>query len=290
MKSKTFKYLLPVPAVIFWGASFIATKYLLDYISPETIISMRLILAITLLLPIAFYTKRSFSIKLKSHLYILLLAAIGVFHLWIQVTGMKFTTAANTGWIIGTAPVFIGVLGFIFFKEKLNIINILGILIASFGLLLLVGKGNPLNINFFEHKGDLLILASAFTWGIYSIVNKKISLEYSPLMTILYLFIMMAVIIIPFNLNESSVESVVNLSVVGWISILFLGLFCSGVSYVIWAYALRELETAKVGAYLYFEPLITVFAAWLMLNEEITLIMILSGTIITVGVIFVNKK
>ena len=167
---------------------------------------MRLILAITLLLPIAFYTKRSFSIKFKSHLYILLLAAIGVFHLWIQVTGMKFTTAANTGWIIGTAPVFMGILGFIFFKEKLNSINILGILVASFGLLLLVGKGNPLNINFFEHKGDLLILASAFTWGIYSIVNKKISLEYSPLMTILYLFIMMAVIIIPFNLNESTVE------------------------------------------------------------------------------------
>lgn len=283
------KYWLPIPAVIFWGVSFIATKYLLDFISPETIISMRLLLAITLLLIIAVYTKRSFNIKLKSHLYILVLAAIGVFHLWIQVTGMKFTTAANTGWIIGTAPVFIAILGFIFFKEKITFINMGGILTAFFGLLLLVGKGNLLNVSFFEHKGDILVLASAFTWGVYSIVNKKISLEYSPLMTILYLFIMMAIIIIPFNLNKAIVESILALPPLGWISILFLGLLCSGVSYVIWAYALRELEAKKVGAYLYFEPLVTVAAAWLLLKEEVTPLMLLSGLIITFGVILVNK-
>lgn len=290
MKIILLKHWLPVPAIIFWGASFIATKYLLDFISPETIISMRLILAVVLLLPIAFFTGKQFKIKLKSHSYILILAAIGVFHLWIQVTGMRFTTASNTGWIIGTAPVFIAILGFIFFKEKLSIINLVGILVASFGLLLLVGKGDPFNLNFFSHKGDLLVLASAFTWGIYSVVNKKISLDYSPLMTILYLFIMMAAIIIPINISSSVIESVLNLDFTGWISILFLGLFCSGISYVIWAFALRELEAKKVGAYLYFEPMVTVIAAYLLLNEEITLLMILSGIIITAGVILVNYE
>ncbi|MFO7525674.1 MAG: DMT family transporter, partial [Ignavibacteriaceae bacterium] len=213
MKIILLKHWLPVPAIIFWGVSFIATKYLLDFISPETIISMRLILAVLLLLPIAFFTGKQFKIKMKmkSHSYILILAAIGVFHLWIQVTGMRFTTASNTGWIIGTAPVFIAILSFIFFKEKLSIINLVGIVVATFGLLLLVDKGDPFNLNFFSHKGDLLVLASAFTWGIYSVVNKKISLDYSPLMTILYLFIMMAAIIIPFNISSPAIESVLNL-------------------------------------------------------------------------------
>lgn len=251
---------------------------------------MRLILAVSLLLPIAFLTKAKFTIKFKSLIYILALAAIGVFHLWIQVTGMKFTTASNTGWIIGTAPVFIAILGLVFFNEKLSFVNLSGIIIATFGLLLLVGKGNPFNVDFFEHKGDLLVLASAFTWGIYSIVNKKISLDYSPLMTILYLFIMMAIIIIPFNISSSVVTSVVNIDIIGWISILFLGLFCSGISYVIWALSLRELEAKKVGAYLYFEPLVTVATAWLLLNEEITILMMISGFVITAGVILVNKE
>ena len=248
-----------------------------------------MILAIVLLLAIALYQKRDFSINFKSHAYIFLLAMIGVFHLWIQVTGLKFTTASNTGWIIGTAPIFMALLGLIFFKEKLNIIKSTGIIIAVFGLLMLVGKGNPLNIDLIKNKGDLLVLSSSFTWGIYSMVNKKISLNYSPLMTILFLFIMMAIIIIPFTVNESSIKSVVHLSAVGWISILFLGLLCSGVSYVIWAYALREMESAKVGAYLYLEPFVTVITAWIFLKEDITLLMILSGLIITAGVFLVNK-
>ncbi|MFZ1281190.1 MAG: DMT family transporter [Ignavibacteriaceae bacterium] len=280
---------MPLIAITFWGASFIATKYLLDELTPETIISMRLILAITLLLVIALIQKRDFKINAKNHKYILLLAVIAVFHLWIQVTGMKYTTASNTGWIIGTAPIFMALLGLIFFKEKLNSIKVIGIIIATTGLLLLVGKGNPANIDLIKNKGDLLILSSAFTWGIYSMVNKKISLTYSPVLTIFYLFVMMAIIIIPFTVNSSSINSIKNLSNIGWIAILFLGLFCSGVAYVIWSYALREMESAKVGAYLYFEPFVTIITAWIFLNEEITLFMILSGLIITAGVFLVNK-
>ena len=283
------KYWLPLIAVIFWGASFIATKYLLDELTPETIISLRLIFAILLLSGIAIVQKRDFSINLKSHGYIFLLALIAVFHLWIQVTGLKFTTASNTGWIIGTAPIFMALLGLIFFNEKLSAIKIIGIIVAVIGLLLLVGKGNPTNIDLIENKGDLLVLSSSFTWGIYSMVNKKISLTYSPLMTILYLFIMMAIIIVPITVNDTVIKSVYNLTITGWISILFLGLLCSGVAYVIWAYSLREMESAKVGAYLYFEPFVTVLTAWLFLNENITVLMILSGLIITAGVFLVNK-
>jgi drug/metabolite transporter (DMT)-like permease len=286
---KAYYYVLILLAVIFWGASFAATKIALEEIDPVTIIILRLILASLLLLLFAILTKKSFAINLKSHFWIFVLALIAVFHLWIQITGLKFTTASNTGWIIGTAPIFMTLLAFIFFKEKLSPLQLAGILIAMFGLLLLFGKGDFSKIDLIENKGDLLVLGSAFTWGVYSMVNKKISLSYSPLMTILYLFLMMSIIITPFNIDKTILDSVLHLSLTGWISILFLGLFCSGVAYVIWAYSLRDLESAKVGAFLYFEPFITVLFAWIFLKEEITLIMILSGIIITIGVFMVNK-
>jgi drug/metabolite transporter (DMT)-like permease len=277
-------------AVIFWGASFIATKIALEELSPITIIMMRLIIASVLLTSIAIITKRDFKINVKNHLRILVLALIAVFHLWIQVTGLKFTSASNTGWIIGTAPIFMAILAAIFLKEKITLFQISGIVIAMFGLLILVGKGDLLNIDLVKNKGDLLVLASAFTWGVYSMINKKISLNYSPLLTILYLFIMMAIIIVPFNLNGETINSVVHLSVISWVAVVFLGLFCSGIAYVIWAYALREMESAKVGAFLYFEPFVTVVAAWVFLAETITILMLMSGVIITAGVFIVNKK
>ena len=270
--------------------SFVATKIALNEITPVTLIIMRLLLAVVLLFVFAKATRRDFSINWKKNSGILLLAIIAVFHLWIQVTGLKYTTASNTGWIIGITPVFMALLGYLFFKEKLRIINIAGIAIAFFGLLLLVSKGDFSKIDLISNKGDVMVLASAFTWSIYSLINKKITFSYPPLMTIFYLFIIMAVILIPFNLSREAYYSVMNLSGRGWFAVLFLGLICSGVSYVFWAQALKEMDSARVGSFLYFEPFITIFTAWLILNEQITFVIVLSGVVITTGVILVNKK
>lgn len=288
MKIKLLSYWKPLTAVVVWGVSFIATKIALDELAPLSIIFLRLILASVLLAVLALYSNKKFEMNWKNHGGIFILALIASFHLWIQVTGMQYTTAANTGWIIGTAPIFMAIVGLIAFKESLTPIRIFGILLAFFGLLLLISKGDLSSIDFLSNKGDFLILASAFTWSIYSAVNKKISLSYSPLLTILFLFLMMAVIISPFTINEHSIQSVSNLSAKGWFLILFLGIFCSGVGYVLWAQALKEMDSVTVGAFLYFEPFVTVFAAWIFLSEEITFVMVLSGLIITLGVLLVN--
>ncbi len=288
MKIKLISYWKPLTAVVVWGVSFIATKIALEELAPLSIIFLRLILASVLLAVLALYSNKKFEMNWKNHGGIFILALIASFHLWIQVTGMQYTTAANTGWIIGTAPIFMAMVGFVAFKESLSPIRIFGILLAFFGLLLLISKGDLSSIDFLSNKGDFLILASAFTWSIYSAVNKKISLNYSPLLTILFLFVIMAVIISPFTINYVAIESVIQLSAKGWFLVLFLGIFCSGVGYVLWAQALKEMDSVKVGAFLYFEPFVTVFAAWIFLSEEITFVMVLSGLIITLGVLLVN--
>lgn len=290
MKTKLYRYWKPLLAMVFWGTSFIATKVALRELTPLMIIFFRLVFAIILLAIFALYTGKDFSIKLKSHKWILLLALIASFHLWIQVTGLKYTTAVNTGWIIGTAPVFIAILGFIFFREKLTLLKVSGILIAFGGLLLLMSNGNFSSLSFISHKGDFLILASAFTWSVYSVVNKKITINYHPVMTILFLFLMMAVIIGPFTLNGQYFNAVAHLSTKGWGAVLFLGVFCSGVSYVLWSQALSEMEATKTGAFLYFEPFVTVISAWLLLNEAITTMVVFSGLIIMFGVYLVNSR
>lgn len=290
MKAKLIRYWRPLLAMIFWGTSFIATKVALEELRPLMIVFFRLVFAILLLLTFAIYKKKDFSIKLKSHLWIVLLAVIASFHLWIQVTGLQFTTATNTGWIIGTAPVFIAILGFAFFRERFTFLKITGIIIAFVGLLLLISKGNPAKLNFLSHKGDFLILASAFTWSVYSVVNKKITINYPPVMTILFLFIMMAVIIGPFTVNNEYFRAVSHLSAKVWGAVLFLGIFCSGISYVLWSQALSEMEATKTGAFLYFEPFVTVISAWILLNESLTPIIIVSGVIIMFGVFLVNSR
>jgi len=290
IKTSFRTYLKPLAAVTFWGISFIATKQVLNELHPLELIWLRLLFAVVFLTVMALLTRQDFRISYKNHSGILLLAFVAAFHLWIQVTGMQYTTASNTGWIIGVTPVFMALLGFIFFKESLTVIRILGILIAFTGLLLLISKGHISGIDFISNKGDLLVLASAFTWSVYSIINKKVSLAYPPLMTILYLFSFMVIILSPFTLSISMFSHAAEMAYTSWLWILFLGVFCSGIAYVLWAQALTEMDNAKAGAFIYFEPFITVYTAWLILNEEITFLTILSGIIITAGVILVNLK
>lgn len=280
----------PLTAVIIWGASFIATKFLLNELEPLVIVLIRQILAVLLLSAIALKQKKNFAINLHDHTYIFILAIIAAIHLWIQLTGLKYTTASNTGWIIGITPVFMTILGLIFFKEKISLIQWFGIAVSFLGLILLISKGNLSSIDFMSSKGDFLILASAFTWSVYSLVNKKISINYSPLMTILYLFLMMSIILLPFTISQENLNAILHLPIISWWALIFLGFFCSGLAYVLWAQAISEMQSSKVGAFLYIEPFVTVFTAWIFLKEEITFLTMFSGIIIVIGVILVNRR
>ena len=290
MSLDVIKIWKPLIAVVFWGASFVATKSLLDTLSPLGIIYIRLILGISAAFFIALFRKRNFTLKKNDIKGILILSAISITHLWIQVTGMQYTSASNTGWIIGTVPVIMSIMGFLIYKEKMSGIQFAGALIAFGGLLVLISKGDLSSLNFISNMGDLLVLGSAFTWSIYSFYGRKVTLDYPPSLTILYLFIAMFILLTPITVTAYFFENVISLSNIDWGALLFLGIFCSGIAYVLWAEAMRELPANRVGAFLYLEPFVTVFTAWLLLNENITLLMMLSGIVIILGVIMVNRK
>lgn len=280
----------PLFSITMWGASFVATKSLLDSLTPLNIIYLRLIFGILTALFIAFSRKRNFSLEQKDIKGILILSIISTTHLWIQVTGMQFTSASNTGWIIGIVPVIMAIMGFAFYKEKMNSVQLLGAVIAFTGLIILISKGNLKSLNFISNFGDLLVLGSAFTWSIYSFWGRKVTLNYPPSLTILYLFVTMLILLTPFSISQDFANRVFSLTIINWSAILFLGIFCSGIAYVLWAEAMKELPANRVGAFLYLEPFVTVFTAWIFLNEEITLLTLLSGVIIILGVVMVNRK
>ncbi|MDP3580922.1 MAG: DMT family transporter [Ignavibacteria bacterium] len=234
----------PLIAVFVWGLSFIATKRALAEIKPEVIVFVRQLLGISFLLVVAVRQKQNFHINLRDHKWVFLLAFVACFHLWIQITGLQWTSASNTGWIIGITPVFMTILALIFFKEKISKQQVTGIVVSFAGLILLVSKGDLASIDLINNKGDVLIISSSLTWAVYSMASKKATLNYSPVMTTLYLFIIVAILISPFAINKENIAAVVNLSLGGWSAILFLGLLCSGVAYVLWAQALTEMSAS----------------------------------------------
>ncbi|MBN8582385.1 MAG: DMT family transporter [Anaerolineae bacterium] len=142
-KTKIIPYLEALFAVLVWGGTFIATKIALGEVSPATIVWIRFGMG-TVILGIVVTARRQFAIPDKSEwLYFAMLGFLGVtFHQILQATGLQTAKATTTAWIVATTPVFIAILGWIALKEKLNGIQILGIALAGFGVLLIVSKGN----------------------------------------------------------------------------------------------------------------------------------------------------
>jgi drug/metabolite transporter (DMT)-like permease len=74
------------------------------------------------------------------------------------------------------------------------------------------------------------------------------------------------------------------------LSLLMLGIFGSGVAYITWYDALKEIPVSQLSVFIYIEPIITMALAVVMLNETINTATILGGIFTVVGIIFVNRK
>jgi drug/metabolite transporter (DMT)-like permease len=292
-KTKIFPYLEALFSVIVWGASFIATKIAVGQISPIAVVWIRFAIGIPILF-LAVFMRRQFDFPKKNEwLYFALLGFIGItFHQWLQSNALKTAQATTTAWIITTTPAFIAILGWLVLKEKLTAVQSLGIGIATLGVLLVVGNGDIASLAFgkFGTIGDLLILISALNWAVFSTLSRR-GLRERPstmltlwVMTLGWLFTSVAFIASGDYAELSTLDSR------GWWSLIYLGVFTTGLAYIAWFDALAQLPAAQTGAFLFIEPLSSMAVAAVVLNEAVTVATILGGAVIIFGIWLVNRE
>ena len=290
--SKTFPYLEALFAVIVWGASFIATKVALQYVSPIAIVWLRFSMGV-LILGIAVAMRKQFSLPNKSDWgYFALLGFLGItFHQWLQSNGLQTSEAGTTAWIVSTTPVFMALLGWIILKEGLGWLKVTGILLAFAGVLLVVSKGDltSVSIGKFGAPGDRLILVSAVNWAVFSVLSRRGLRSYPAGLMMFYVMALGWLFTSILFFREASISEFSNLTFSSWLGIAFLGIFCSGLAYIAWYDALQALSAAQTGAFLYIEPLVAVVVAFFVLGEPVRLVSLIGGGIILFGVWLVNR-
>jgi drug/metabolite transporter (DMT)-like permease len=293
MNQKHIKAYIEVTfAVIVWGASFIATKLALRDLTPMTVVWLRFLIGIVIL---GFAAKMGphFSLPKKQEwLYLATLGFLGItFHQWLQSTALLTVQASTTAWVITTSPVFIAILSWLFLHEKLDWLQITGIILAALGVLIVVSKGNISGIfsGTFGTQGDILILISALNWAVFSILSTRGLKKYRPtqmmffVMTIGWLFTSILFF------TGGGLGDIRHITWTSFFGICFLGIFCSGLSYIAWYDGLQALPATQIGVFIYLEPLVAMIVAWAILSEKILLITLAGGAIILLGVGLVQK-
>lgn len=292
-KSKLLPYLEALFAVIVWGASFIATKIAVGQISPISVVWIRFAIGIPILFVAVFMRKQFAFPKGNEWLYFALLGFLGIsFHQWLQSNGLQTAQATTTAWIVATSPAFIAVLGWLVLKEKLSALQSFGILLAMIGVLVVVSKGDfaSLAVGNFGTVGDFLILISAVNWAVFSILSRRGLKEHPSTRLTFWVMTIGWLITTGAFLVQGKAAELTQLNTQGWLAILFLGIFTTGLAYIAWFDALAQLPAAQTGAFLFIEPPASMIVAAIVLNESITLPAILGGAVILFGIWLVNRQ
>lgn len=280
-------------AIAVWGGSFIATKIAVGEVSPVTVVWSRFLIGLVILVWFAWRRNELKIPSWKDGLEFLWLGFLGItLHQWLQSIGLVTSEAATTAWIVSSTPIFMALLGWLFLKEKMTPGIILGILAATFGVLLVATKGDfgALFNGGFGNPGDILILISALNWAVFSVFSHPTLQRHSAIKVTFYvLFFGWLLTSIQFLAGAKWVEFS-QLSVSGWSSIAFLGIFCSALAYIFYNDGLQALPASQVGAFLYLEPLVATLVAAAILSEQIVPAALAGGALILVGVWLVNRR
>lgn len=285
---KTFGHIAALLTIVIWGTTFISTKILLVGFKPIEILFFRFVMGFLVLLVIC--PKRLKTSGLKEELTFVLAGLCGIcLYYLLENIALTYTLASNVGVIISVAPFFTAILAHLFMKseEKLRIQFFAGLIVAMIGIVLISFNGQTLELN---PLGDLLAIAAALIWAVYSILTKKISSFGYPVIlstrrTFFYgiLFMIPALFFFDFQPELSHFTNMTYL-----FNILYLGLGASALCFVTWNFAVKELGAVKTSVYIYMVPVITVITSVLILHEKLTLLAII-GTILTLTGLFLSE-
>jgi drug/metabolite transporter (DMT)-like permease len=286
--------------VAVWGSTFVFTKMLLQSgLSPAQIFTIRFIIAYVLLLGYSLVTHH-FSLLTSSWRDELLMVALGLtggsLYFLSENAAMLYTTATNTSLIVCSCPLFAMFLFALIYRhsEPISKYQVTGSLIACLGMAVVV-----LNGHFVLHLsplGDMLAFAACLCWAVYSLLMKAVVDKYPTLFITRKVFIYGLITIIPYYfLNPSeaalfttSIFQFFNLSIL--LNLLFLGVVASMLCYLLWNWVISKLGAVIATNWVYFNPITTIFFAWWLLHEQITIWFLLGTVLILTGMYLADKK
>ena len=209
--------------------------------------------------------------------------------------GMKYTAAGDASLMITFNPIFTALLAIPFLGEKMNLRLGSGLILALVGVFILFFYSPNIDIPFDDRlRGNFLIAGAALAWAFSSILMKKSMSaskdSLSPLLLTVWSSVTGLLILTPWAAYEMLTIGISNPPQDAWISIVFLAIFSTVLSYVWFADGIKILGAGKTALYVYLVPPFGILSAWILIDEKIGWSFILSFLLIVIGVALAQSE
>ncbi|PEX32266.1 EamA family transporter [Bacillus cereus] len=273
-------------AASIWGGMYVVSKYVLDFIPPLTLVWLRFIIAFVVLYMILKIAekkqKKKVTIRKKDWLLFAWIGFIGYFiSITCQFIGTKLSDAHTGSLVTSATPAFMVIFAAIILKEKLTARRLLSTIIATIGVIIVIGWDIEIGSYFI---GTIILVGAAITWALLSIYVKIASTRFSSLVITTYAIFFSLFFITPFMVWEFQSSPIEHVNMYVLLGILYLGIISTAGAFFLWNKGL-ELMDASIGSlFFFFQPIVGSLLGWFLLNETLSSNFFIGGILIICSV------
>lgn len=273
-KLEWLAYLLLVLTTLFWGGNFVVGRAVHAEIPPLALAWWRWLVALVLILPFILRPLWQARHLIATHWSLLaLMSLLGVtgFNTLVYL-GLQSLPASNAILLLSACPVFILWLSWLLFGEKINPLQVTGLVVSLLGIVLLVSKGQPLQLvsHLAAGTGNLWILSAVICWALYSALLRKRPAGLPGLAFFGLTVILGWLFLTPFYLYELLVlERSLALNTTSVLSIGYVALFASVAAFLFWNQGVAILTPNRAGYFIHLIPVWGLILASVFLGERL---------------------
>ncbi|NGQ94888.1 DMT family transporter [Brevibacillus sp. SYP-B805] len=284
MNQKHLAWVLLVLTNLFWAGNYVFGKYVTAEISPVWITFSRWVLALCALLPMAMLLEKpDWQAVRRAWLPLLGMGLLGVVgYNLLLYEALAFTSPLNAALVNSLNPALIVLFSAYLLRERMTGGQYAGLALSLVGVLITITRGDvTLFARFQLNRGDLLMLLAITVWTLYSVLGKRLA-HIPPITTTAVSALWAVLLLLPFAaLNPLSVGQISSLSLIG---ILYMAVFPSVGSYLLWNMAVRVTGANQAGVTLHLIPVFTALLGF-ALGDGVSAAQLIGGLLVCTGVL-----
>lgn len=270
-------------AAAIWGGLYVVSDVVLHTIPPFTLLTIRLIMGILILLPFVLRARERPTRRQIAQMLAIGFVGFGI-SVGAQFVGTDKSTAVNGTLVTSSAPAFILVFAALILRERLSAQRIAAVVLATIGVIVII---DPAKANFGSDTfvGDVALAFAALTWGLYSVLVRRISGTLDTLLITFFAFLgglPLTIAAVPLELSQRPIGTITTETILG---ILYLGVISMAGAMWLWNRAFALVDASVASLFFFAQPLVGTILSVMLLGQQMTANLWIGSLLIAAGVL-----
>jgi len=286
-------YALIALMIFGWSGNYVAGKIALREFPPLLLTSWRALFAGALILPAWWWERRRYGTRWtwREAPSLVALGLLGVtLNQLLFVFGLSRTSVAHAAIFANLTPITVLLLASAGGLERFTAGKLGGMAVALSGVALLKTlEPHARNAPAASLAGDLLIFAGGVAFALFTVFGKPVTKRHSAITVNAIAYVAGAMVMAPVAAWQSARFPMASISLGAWAALLFMALFSSVISYLIYYWALGRMAPSQISKFSYFQPPFATALGVIVLGEQVTWALVVSAAVIFAGVFLTER-